>query len=714
MKTPIVRIAVPLYLPKLLDYVWAGKIAPQVGDWVDVEVAKKKVNGLVMEIADAAETDKKLKPASPVKNIQPLSAAGVDFFRWASRYNMVFPGEPVRACLMAGKIPPAPEPEQELVLTGHAPAQLTAARRKVLSAATQPAQTIAELARRAEVSAAVVSGLIQANALVWQNRTPQKYPQPHPLHLNPQQERAAHAVSAAMQSRSFQPFLLDGVTGSGKTEVYFSVIEDLLKQPDGQVLVLVPEISLTPQLVKRFTRRFGFAPAVWHSAQTPAQKRHTWWGAHTGKTRVVIGARSALFLPFQDLRLLVVDEEHDPSYKQEEGFRYHGRDMAIVRARLMQCPVLLASATPSLETWQNSLAGRFHKLELTQRHGHAQLPDIRILDMTQSPPASDKFLSPTLLDAVGKKLLAGEQALLFLNRRGFAPLLICRQCGWRADCPSCDASLVVHGAHMACHHCGFEEPLREACPQCRSEDKLFPFGPGTRKLKQEVLEAFPAARIAVVDRDSVTTPAQMREVVEAMEKQHLDILIGTQMITKGHHFPNLTLVGVVDADLGLAHGDLRAAERTFQLLTQVAGRAGRAEKPGQVWLQTHSPEHPLFAALKAMDRDAFFGLELKVRQRGGYPPFGRLLALILSGETEQDVRHAGSKLVQNFPHKPGLKILGPAPAPLARLRDRWRYRLLLHSTAEQPLHAAVKDWLSHVPLPKGVRVDIDVDPQSFL
>ncbi|MBI1363214.1 MAG: primosomal protein N' [Proteobacteria bacterium] len=708
----VVRVTVPLFLPKALDYALEEGAQGVLNRFVEVPVGKKKVHGLVTELPESSPFDK-LKTAT-LLDAPAVSAQTSQFYHWVARYTLSYPGESLRAALPGGYVPEPVVPDTGYLPTGKMPEKMTDTRKKVLdtSAECGEALTQAELARRAGVSPAVVKGLAEQGclrAVPILDAEPVLSPAQVPT-LSAAQKAAADAVAAAMTGRTFTPFLLDGVTGSGKTEVYFDVLAEQLAQSDGQSLILVPEIALTPQWLDRFEKRFGFRPDVWHSSIADGARRKTWWRVLEGKARVVIGARSALFLPFADLRLVVVDEEHDSSYKQEEVFRYHGRDMAIVRARLANCPVVLASATPSLESWNNTAEGRYTLLHLPERHGDAQLPAVRMIDLRQSKTGADAYLSPTLLAAIEDRLAKGEQTLLFLNRRGYAPLLICRGCGHRFNCPSCDASLVVHGARLTCHHCGFTEHTPETCPSCDSPS-LHAFGPGTRKVIQEVLQHFPHARAAVADRDSVQSDADMADIVTRMEQGALDILIGTQMIAKGHHFPNLTLVGVIDADMGLAHGDLRAAERTFQLLTQVAGRAGRAEKPGEVLLQTYNPEHPLFAALKTFDRDAFYALELKSRKGGGFPPFGRLTALILSGPREGEVITCGQHLARQFPQADGLRLLGPAPAPIARVRDKYRYRLLVRSS--QPAHALVKHWLESTPVPKGVRIDIDVDPQSF-
>jgi len=476
---------------------------------------------------------------------------------------------------------------------------------------------------------------------------------------------------------------------------------------------LVPEIALTPQWLKRFEARFGFQVDAWHSSIGEKARRKTWWRVHEGKARVVVGARSALFLPYRDLRFIVVDEEHDTSYKQEEGFRYHGRDMAVALARHWSCPVVLASATPSLETWHNAHQGKYQLLHLPSRFSAAVTPDIKLIDMRQNgPEEKDCFLSPVVRDELLKRLNNGEQSLVFLNRRGTAPLLICSACGHRAECPDCSTSLVVHGRYLECHYCGFHEHIPDACPSCAEEGRMRSFGPGTRKIMEEVQRLFPDARVAVADSDAITTTKKMAELVEQMESGEIDILVGTQMVAKGHHFPNLTFVAVIDSDMGLGRGELRVAEHTFQMLMQVSGRAGRAEKAGAVYLQSYMPEHPLFQALLQCDRDGFLNMELTARQIWNDPPFVRQVALILSGKNEQDVQASARALAMDLGKKEGLEVMGPIAAPLARLKGKYRYRLLIKST--QHIQKDVLSTLSSVLLAKAVRLDIDVNPVSFM
>tara|TARA_A100001015_G_scaffold279378_1_gene340510 strand:+ start:650 stop:2833 length:2184 start_codon:yes stop_codon:yes gene_type:complete len=711
---PVVRVLVPLSLPKLLDYMYQGAKPPKIGAVVSVQVGTKECHAIVVELPQDAPK-RTLKPAILVEDAPHLPAQMVQFFRWAGRYTLSPPGEPWRAAVIGGKIPLQPTPARKLVVTGHAPERLTQARRKVLELAAGKSWQAGALAEFCGVSPSVVQGLVQAGALTLEDQPEQA----EPLHfnlktLNAEQQQAVNTLKKELGQ--FQVTLLDGVTGSGKTEVYAHILAEVLQQNAGaQVLVLVPEIALTPQLVKRLEEQFGSAPVVWHSHVSPQQRRQAWWRIANGRARVIVGARSALFLPFKNLAYVVVDEEHDASYKQTDSWRYQGRDMAIALAQSWQCPVVLGSATPSLESWHNAHSGRYQFVQLKERYGPALLPSVTTLDMkADGPLGPDQYLSPLLIGALENTLAKGQQALLFLNRRGVAPLLICRSCGHRHDCPRCDASLVAHGTpergRLTCHHCGFSAPWPKECSLCGSE-KLAAYGPGTRKIEQQVKIHFPMARIAVADSDAVASPAQLKELVRQLEEHEIDILIGTQMVTKGHHFPALTLVGVVDADMSLDRGDLRAAEQTFQLMTQVAGRAGRGEKAGHVYLQTHTPDHPLMQALMAHDRDGFYALELAERQKWKFPPFAKLLAVTIQGKNEGAVQQAAQKLAQAYSAQTGEQVLGPAPLPIKRLNHVYRYRVVVKLPKHD--HARMVAWLRGVAVPTGVSLILDVDPHNL-
>ena len=533
--------------------------------------------------------------------------------------------------------------------------------------------------------------------------------------LSKDQAEAASALRQAVARGKFGVTLLDGVTGSGKTEVYLEAVAECLRQ-GRQALVLLPEIALSVQFLQRFFARFGAKPGVWHSELTPAVRRETWLAVAEGRANVVVGARSALFLPFPDLGLIVVDEEHETAFKQEDGVVYHARDMAVVRARLCSAPAVLVSATPSLETVANVEAGRYRRISLPTRHGGATLPSVAAIDMRVTPPERGKFLAPPLIEAIRETLVRGEQAMLFLNRRGYAPLTLCRHCGHRMACPNCTAWLVEHRVRgsLQCQHCGHAIPIPPECPACGAAHSLTPVGPGVERITEEAAARFPEARRLVMASDTMPGPEAAAAAAHAIEAREVDLIIGTQIVAKGWHFPHLTLVGVVDADLGLAGGDLRAAERTVQLLHQVAGRAGRAEAPGQVLLQTFTPEHPVMQALVAGDLDAFMAREAAQRRPGHWPPYGRLAALIVSADHAAVADGLARELGRVAPFGDGVTVLGPAPAPLSILRGRHRRRLLLKTRREIAVQPILREWLARVKVPHGARVEVDVDPVSFL
>ena len=587
-------------------------------------------------------------------------------------------------------------------------------------AAGEP-RTTAELSREAEVSAAVIRGMADVGLL---EQTPlpivDTFQPPDPDHpgplLSPDQTAAAAALRASVAARAFSVTLLDGVTGSGKTEVYLEAIAEALRL-GRQALVLLPEIALSSQWLSRFERRFGVAPAVWHSDLTSRVRRAAWRAVAEGKAPVVVGARSALFLPFTNLGCVIVDEEHETSFKQEDGVVYNARDMAVVRARLCSAPAVLVSATPCLETVANVEAGRYSRLTLPNRHGGATMPAIQAIDLRADPPDRGKFLAPTLVAAIRDTLERGEQAMLFLNRRGYAPLTLCRHCGHRMQCPNCTAWLVEHRARriLTCHHCGHTTDIPPNCPSCEAPHTLTPVGPGVERITEEATALFPEARLMVMASDTLPGPHSASEAARAIEAREIDLIIGTQIVAKGWHFPHLTLVGVVDADLGLAGGDLRASERTVQLLHQVAGRAGRAEAPGRVLLQTFSPEHPVMNALIHGDLPGFMANEAAMRRPGHWPPYGRLAALIVSADTAAAADALASDIGRAAPRAlEGVTVLGPAPAPLSILRGRHRRRLLLKTRRDIAVQPVLRAWLSRVEVARGGKVDVDVDPVSFL
>ncbi|PIR34366.1 MAG: primosomal protein N' [Alphaproteobacteria bacterium CG11_big_fil_rev_8_21_14_0_20_44_7] len=530
--------------------------------------------------------------------------------------------------------------------------------------------------------------------------------------LTETQDEISKILRAKVSNAKYCATLLDGVTGSGKTEVYFEAIDEALNEGK-QALVLLPEIALSYQWLERFRQRFGVEPGVWHSARTPKQRRETWLDVAEGKTNLIVGARSALFLPFNNLGLIVVDEEHEQSYKQEEGVIYHGRDMAVVRASIEHIPIVLASATPSLETMHNVDDGKYELLHLPERFGGAHLPKINVIDMRLEKLPADEFLSHTLKEELTQALEKKQQSVLFLNRRGYAPLLLCRACGYRVQCPNCTAWLVLHKSHksLECHHCGFRGSVPEACPACEAEEKLHPCGPGVERIYEEVKNSFPSARVEVLASDSIK---KADEIVTKMGNHEIDILVGTQMIAKGHHFPKLAFVGIVDADLGLEGGDLRAMERTYQLMHQVAGRAGRESDVGKVLIQSYMPENSAIAALIGEERNKFIKSQLAEREKFGMPPFGRLATIVLSGKNEKLVGNYISKLALAAPKSDNVEVLGPAPAPMSYLRGQHRHRLIIKTARNINIQKYIKNWTEKTHLPPSIKMKIDIDPYSFV
>ena len=580
--------------------------------------------------------------------------------------------------------------------------------------------SIRELAEIAGVSEGVLRGMAGAGLLepvtVDLDRP---YPRARPDYaapeLSPDQQSAADLFVAAVEEGEFAPFLLDGVTGSGKTECYFEAIAAAIGQ-NRQVLVLLPEIALTENFLRRFEHRFGTPPVLWHSSLKASERRRAWRAIASGEAQVVVGARSALFLPYARLGLLVVDEAHEVSFKQDDGVRYNARDVAVIRARFESVPIILASATPALESMQLAEAGVYRKIDLPARFGGAELPEISIVNLCKEEPERGRWLAPRLIAEMRARLEKGEQSLLFLNRRGYAPLTLCRHCGYRFQCPNCTAWLVEHrfSQRLACHHCGHEVPVPDACPECATPDCLVACGPGVERIADEVAELLPEARVAMVTSDTLNTPERISDFVAMAEEGLIDVIIGTQLVTKGYHFPELTLVGVVDADLGLEGGDLRAGERSYQQIAQVAGRAGRGAKPGVVLIQTRHPEAPVIAALAAGDRDAFYAAEAESRRDAGAPPFGRWAAIIVSSEDEAEARDAARAIGGARPNLPDIAIHGPAPAPMSLLRGRYRYRLLINARRSSELQRVIRDWLDPLRFAQGVRIGVDIDPYSFV
>ena len=714
------RAGVLLPLPLKGPYDYRLETPCARGTLVAAPLGPREVLGVVWCASEDTVGGEKLKTAVPLAGLPQLPERLCDFIDWLANYTLSPPGA-VLALALRARAAFEPEAMRAAYLRGSImPTRLTPSRQRVLEVLNDGlARSVASIAEDANVSPAVVRGLIDAGALV-ETALPEfpKFHVPDPDHvhatLSAEQSQAAEVLISEVRAKHFAVALLDGVTGSGKTETYFEAVAEALRQ-NRQVLILLPEIALTVQFLDRFADRFGCRPAEWHSDVSHKERRRVFRAVMKSEARVVVGARSALFLPFPELGLVVVDEEHEQAYKQEDGVIYHARDMAIVRARFEQCPIVLASATPSLESYVNASSGRYLWLKLKSRHGDAVLPEIRLIDLRRTPPDTGRWISPPLEEALEMALSQGEQAMLFLNRRGYAPLTLCGVCGHKMVCRNCSAWLVEHRYHsrLACHHCGLEMTTPRACPECKSEKSLVACGPGVERVAEEFASLFPEARLAIASSDTMHGPKETQAAIRAMAKREIDVLIGTQIVAKGHHFPQLTLVGVVDADLGGVGGDLRAGERTFQLLHQVAGRAGRASKPGVVLIQTRNPADPVLQALASGDRDAFFARECEARKRVSAPPFGRLAALILSGADGDAVRESALALARAAPSGRGVTVWGPTPAFYQLLRGRTRERLLVQAERSVDVQAFLRTWLERVKLPANVRLAVDVDPVSF-
>jgi primosomal protein N' (replication factor Y) len=661
----------------------------------------------------------RLKDIAHVYDTPPLSEELLRLVDWVSRYTLAAPGMVMRAVLRSVD---ALEPERPVTAfrrTGREPERMTDARLRVLDClADGEAWLKSALVGASGASPSVIEGLERAGAIERLEIPPPPAvfaPDPEATRpvLNAEQQAALETVRRGGPD-GFSVSLVDGVTGSGKTEIFFEAVADTLRT-GRQAMILLPEIALTHTFLERFTRRFGARPAEWHSDMTPAQRTKVWRGVLNGQVRAVVGARSALFLPFRELGLIVLDEEHDGAFKQSDGINYHARDMAVVRARLAGARAILSSATPSVESRHNADSERYRHVRLKGRFAGAQLPDITALDMREEPPEKGQWIAPRLAREVFATLDRGEQALLFLNRRGYAPLTLCRACGHQYQCPDCSAWLVEHRFRgvLMCHHCGHEQRVPKSCGACGAEDALVAVGPGIERIAEEAAARFPDARTVILSSD-MGSHAQLRDRFSEIERGDYDLIIGTQLVAKGHHFEKLTLVGVLDADLGLAHGDPRAAEKTFQILTQVTGRAGRAARTGRAFLQTYHPSHPVIDAMVRGDSEAFYAHEMKSREEGGLPPFGRLAALIISANEHDDAMNFAKALLAAAPMAEGLRLFGPADAPIALIRGRHRVRLLAQSPKEFDLSGYVRFWLTNGPRATGnLRVQVDIDPMSF-
>ncbi|TGX55162.1 primosomal protein N' [Sphingomonas gei] len=708
-----------------LDYRVPQGMQVEPGSIVVVPIGPRQYPGVVWEperLPSEKEEigDNRLRNLIAVADAPPIPEPVRRLVEWTADYYLSPPSAVLAMAVRTSAAFESAPTITEYRATGVVPERLTPQRAQALERIGERQGLVRELATIADVSEGVIRGLCKVGAIEAVTvDTDSPYPLPNPAfgppELSREQADVAGILRQSVEAARFQPFLLDGVTGSGKTEVYFEAIAAAISAGQ-QTIVLLPEIALTEPFLTRFAARFGCEPVAWHSGLRTSQRRRAWRAIASGEALVTVGARSALFLPYPKLGLIVVDEAHETTFKQEEGVHYHARDVAVMRGRFENCPVILASATPAIESRHQVELGRYEELKLPGRFGLAELPDIEAIDLIQEPPDRGRWLSPRLILAIDAALERGEQSLLFLNRRGYAPLTLCRHCGHRFQCPNCTAWMVEHRLirRLACHHCGHTVPTPEICPECEEADSLVACGPGVERIADEAALLWPNAKIAIVTSDTMWSPAKAAEFVHRMEHGDIDIVVGTQLVTKGYHFPNLTVVGVVDADLGLDGGDLRAAERTFQQIMQVSGRAGRGEKPGKVFIQTHAPEARVMQALVSGDSAAFYEAETEARREAGAPPYGRYAAIIVSSEDKAAAEETARMIGRTAPQRDEMHVYGPAPAPLAMLRGRHRFRLLVHARRAFDVQDMIRDWLGALEWSAKVRVAVDVDPYSFL
>jgi primosomal protein N' (replication factor Y) len=719
----VVDVLVPVALNQAYSYRVPRGVDLQPGDVVTVPLGARDVVGVVW--AENPNPDprlhNRLKDVGERLDVPRFRQELLDLVDWVANYTLSARGMVLRMTLRMGELGPE-RVRLGVRLVGEAPKRMTPARQRLIELLSDGLlHAKSDLVKEAGVSTGVIDGLVDEGTLVVEAMArPTAPPAPDPLFcepdFSPEQRAAASTLQTLAASGAFHVALLDGVTGSGKTEVYFEAVAETVRRGE-QVMILMPEIALTGQFLDRFALRFGVRPLEWHSELTPRTRARNFAAIASGEAHVVVGARSALFLPYAKLGLIIVDEEHDQAYKQSEGAHYHARDMAVVRANLAKIPIILASATPSVESEVNARKGRYQRVALPSRFGGQHMPHIEAIDLRREGPMRGRFISPRLAEQVGFAIERREQALLFLNRRGYAPLTLCRSCGHRFSCNICDAWLVDHRfrQRLVCHHCGFSTPRPHLCPHCGAEESLAAIGPGVERLQEEASKLFPEARTMVLSSDLVTSIDAMRAELTEIAEGRVDIIIGTQLVAKGHNFPRLNLVGVIDADIGLGNGDPRAAERTFQMLNQVIGRAGREQGRGVGYLQTHQPEHPVMKALVAADREAFYATEIEARERAGYPPFGRLASLIISAGDRPGAEGFARKLVSVAPIDERVLVLGPAEAPLAVIKGRYRFRILVKSPRNVDLSSYLRQWLAAGPKTSGnLKLEVDVDPQSFL
>ena len=657
--TNFANVLVAYPLDQEFTYAFTEEQQIKIGSIVLVSFRSKKYLGVVRSIGKTTNVDlNKIKSIADVSNYT-LPQKILKFLDWIASYNLIFKGQVLKMIL--------PKSDAYFLLKDE-----------------------------------VETNIEQAVA--------------NQLELNATQNKAKVEIEAIIQDNDYSTILLDGMPGSGKTEVYFQLIEKNIANKK-QSLIMFPEVSLTNEFINRIEKRFGYSPDIWHSKITPSKKKKIIHRILSGDTKILVGTRSALFLPYKNLGMVVVDEEHDSSYKQEEKGIYNARDMSVVRASIEKFTVVLVSATPSLETIYNINQKKYFHIRLENKFSKTPEPKIQIIDMKKSKLKKNNWVSEELKKIIKSRLSKKEQSLLFINKRGYAPMIICKSCGHKFTCKNCSSYLVEHlkDKKLLCHHCGYKlGSFKIKCQSCNNEDDSFvDYGAGIEKIYNEIARDFPTAQICLFSSDHIKSNDDLNDKVEKIFNNKFDIIIGTQLITKGYHFPNLTCVGVVDADMTLRGGDLRASEKTYQMLYQVAGRAGRGNIAGDVYLQTYFPENETIKDLTKMDREQFYKKELKIRMNANLPPVSKMAAIIVSGSNISDVQQVCLRLSQSMPKIDNVDFYGPAPAPLSRLKGKHRLRFLIHEKKGRKIQKIIQHWLAKVPRSSTVLITTDIDPHNF-
>ena len=716
------------------DYFYNNLEELFIGQIVKVPFGAKKIIWGIISDKREEETDRPLKSIIEVSNNNPFSGNFIAFINWVSEWTMANQGSILKLVFSVpnqfekknikfGWIT-ASDIGKRTIKEVHPNLKITKNRSKILNLINklQPISS-KDLISRSGVSKTSILALEKEKVIFrkeivqkgYENSFKLPWYKANMIDLNPKQKTASEYLINLIAQKKFNAVLLDGVTGSGKTEVYFQAILETLKL-NKQVLVLLPEIYLSIEWSKRFKDNFGLFPLLWHSSLSNKERMKTWHEVNNGKINTIIGARSALFLPYKNLGLIIIDEEHDHAYKQEDGVLYNARDMALLRAKIEKIPIILSTATPSLETWTNVKKNKFSYIKLPERVGLAKMPEVNIIDMRKVETKHNNWISTILGNKISENLNNKELSLLFLNRRGYAPLKLCGSCGHRLGCKNCQSWLVEHRKKglLLCHQCGFSKKFDNSCNNCGDKDCLISCGPGVERLDEEVKSKFPSIKSTIISSDTIKSPKIMKAIFDKIDNRKIDLIIGTQIISKGHNFKNLTLIGIIDADMSLSGGDLRASEKAFQVLHQVSGRAGRESKKGTVIIQTHDPENQVIDALKKNSRDYFLKIESENRENANLPPFGKLVSLILSSRDERKLIEFAHSLKMNAPQYEKITILGPAPAPISLLRGNHRYRFLIKSHKNINIQKVIKNWIKKLKKPASIRLVIDIEPYSFL